>query len=128
MRSSISIQITGCHAEGEVGDVITGGVAPPPGSTIWEQSRWIAQDGARRSFRLTAEDESVTDAAARAGMDLPYACANGMCATCRCKLAEGEAGMVQNFSLEPWEQEAGFILACQAQPKSSRIVQDFDAV
>lgn len=52
MRSSISIQITGCHAEGEVGDVITGGVAPPPGSTIWEQSRWIASDDALRQLLL----------------------------------------------------------------------------
>ena len=88
----------------------------------------VVLDGARRSFRLTEGDEGVIDAAARAGLDLPYSCANGMCATCRCKLAEGEADMAQNFSLEPWEQEAGFILACQAQPKSGKIVLDFDAV
>lgn len=88
----------------------------------------VVLDGARRAFRLTADDEGVIDAAARAGLDLPYSCANGMCATCRCKLAEGEADMAQNFSLEPWEQEAGFILACQAQPRSERIVLDFDAV
>jgi proline racemase len=37
MRSTNSIHIIGCHAEGEVGDVIVGGVAPPPGETIWEQ-------------------------------------------------------------------------------------------
>lgn len=88
----------------------------------------IVLDGARRSFKLTAEDGSVIEAAARAGLDLPYSCANGMCATCRCRLAEGEADMVQNFSLEPWEQEAGFILACQAQPKTPKVVLDFDAV
>ena len=46
------IQIVGCHAEGEVGDVIVGGVAPPPGDTIWEQSRFIANDGALRAFVL----------------------------------------------------------------------------
>ena len=38
------IHIVGCHAEGEVGDVIVDGVAPPPGDTVWEQSRWIARD------------------------------------------------------------------------------------
>ena len=48
MRSSRAIQVIGCHAEGEVGDVIVGGVAPPPGSTVWEQSRFIAADGALR--------------------------------------------------------------------------------
>ena len=52
MRTSRAIHIIGCHAEGEVGDVIVGGVAPPPGETIWEQSRFIASDGALRAFVL----------------------------------------------------------------------------
>ena len=52
MRSSQIIHIVGCHAEGEVGDVIVGGVAPPPGETIWDQSRWIAADGRLRDFVL----------------------------------------------------------------------------
>ncbi len=52
MRSSTAIQIVNCHAEGEVGDVIIGGVAPPPGKTIWEQSRFIASDGKLRAFVL----------------------------------------------------------------------------
>ncbi|MFT3987991.1 trans-3-hydroxy-L-proline dehydratase [Aestuariivirga sp.] len=52
MRSSKAIQIVGCHAEGEVGDVIIGGVTPPPGDTIWEQSRFIARDGTLRAFVL----------------------------------------------------------------------------
>ena len=41
-----------CHAEGEVGDVIVGGVAPPPGDSIWQQSRFIAQDETLRNFVL----------------------------------------------------------------------------
>ena len=52
MRSRTSINIVNCHAEGEVGDVIVGGVAPPPGDTIWEQSRFIAKDGTLRNFVL----------------------------------------------------------------------------
>lgn len=52
MRSIRAINIVGCHAEGEVGDVIVGGVAPPPGETIWEQSRFIANDGKLRAFVL----------------------------------------------------------------------------
>jgi proline racemase len=52
MRSKISIQIINCHAEGEVGDVIVGGVAPPPGDSIWAQSRYIAQDGRLRNLVL----------------------------------------------------------------------------
>jgi proline racemase len=52
MRSSKAISIINCHAEGEVGDVIIGGVAPPPGETVWEQSRFIARDGRLRNFML----------------------------------------------------------------------------
>lgn len=52
MRSSRSIHIIGCHAEGEVGDVVIGGVAPPPGDTVWEQSRHIAEDDSLRQFLL----------------------------------------------------------------------------
>lgn len=52
MRSSKAIHIIGCHAAGEVGDVIVGGVAPPPGASLWEQSRFIARDGTLRNFVL----------------------------------------------------------------------------
>lgn len=52
MRTSRLIHVVSCHAEGEVGDVIVGGVAPPPGATIWEQSRFIASDQQLRDFVL----------------------------------------------------------------------------
>ena len=52
MRSKETIEIVNCHAEGEVGDVIVGGVDPPPGETVWEQSRWIARDQTLRNFVL----------------------------------------------------------------------------
>jgi proline racemase len=41
-----------CHAEGEVGNVIVGGVAPPPGENLWQQARWIARDQSLRKFML----------------------------------------------------------------------------
>jgi len=52
MRSSTVIHTVSCHAEGEVGDVIIGGVALPPGDTLWEQSRFIASDETLRNFML----------------------------------------------------------------------------
>ena len=36
--------------------------------------------------------------------------------------------MEVNYSLEPWELKAGFILTCQAQPVSEKIVVDYDHV
>ena len=84
-------------------------------------------DGKRREVPV-AEDESILDAALRAGMDLPFACKGGMCSTCRAKLVEGDAQMEVNYSLEPWELKAGFILTCQARPVSDRVVVDYDHV
>lgn len=52
MRTSKAIEIVSCHAEGEVGDVIVAGVAPPPGDTLWAQSRFIATDQTLRNFVL----------------------------------------------------------------------------
>ena len=52
MRGIKTIHVISAHAEGEVGDVIVGGVAPPPGDTVWEQSHWIARDGRLRNFVL----------------------------------------------------------------------------
>jgi len=52
MRTRKVIHIISCHAEGEVGDVIVGGVLPPPGDTLWAQSRFIARDGELRDFVL----------------------------------------------------------------------------
>jgi len=46
------VHVVGCHAEGEVGDVIVGGVMPPPGDTLWEQSRFIERDNVLRNFVL----------------------------------------------------------------------------
>lgn len=52
MRSDKLIHVVSAHAEGEVGDVIIGGVAPPPGETLWAQSRHIAGNRALRGFLL----------------------------------------------------------------------------
>ena len=52
MRTTKTIHVVSCHAEGEVGDVIVGGVAPPPGETLWEQRNWIAKDQTLRNFVL----------------------------------------------------------------------------
>ena len=84
-------------------------------------------DGLRRQIHLTDPKQTVLEAAQSSGLDLPFSCAGGMCATCRCKVIEGEAEMDKNFSLAEWEVEKGFALCCQLRPKSSSLVIDFDA-
>ena len=52
MRTKNIIHMVSCHAEGEVGNVIVGGVAPPPGDSLWDQSRWIDSDQGLRLLML----------------------------------------------------------------------------
>jgi ring-1,2-phenylacetyl-CoA epoxidase subunit PaaE len=87
----------------------------------------IIHEGAQREVPV-AEGETVLDAALRAGMDLPWSCHGGMCSTCRARVTEGQVEMAVNFSLEPWEVSAGYVLTCQACPTTARVVVDYDAV
>lgn len=87
----------------------------------------VVLDGITRRFEVGAGDDTVLDAAERQGLELPYSCRGGMCCTCRCKVTQGTAEMAVNYSLEPWELKAGFVLACQARPTSETLVLDFDA-
>lgn len=86
----------------------------------------IKLDGISFDFDLGFEGEAILDAALKHGADLPYACKGGVCCTCRAKLVEGEVDMDVNYGLEPEEIEQGFILSCQAHPRTEKVVVDFD--
>jgi ring-1,2-phenylacetyl-CoA epoxidase subunit PaaE len=84
-------------------------------------------DGIRHRFSIGA-DETVIEAALANGLELPFSCRGGMCCTCRARLVEGQVAMDQNYSLERWELDAGYVLTCQSRPKTARIVLDYDQV
>ena len=88
----------------------------------------LRADGITRNFAMDPARQTILAAGQAAGVELPYSCAAGMCCTCRCRLVAGEVEMDANYSLEPWEMEAGFILSCQARPKTDSVTVDFDAV
>ncbi len=52
MRDTPLIRMISAHAEGEVGNVIVGGVAPPPGETLWAQREYLHNDGRLRNLVL----------------------------------------------------------------------------
>ncbi|MEJ1157439.1 1,2-phenylacetyl-CoA epoxidase subunit PaaE [Prosthecomicrobium sp. N25] len=87
----------------------------------------IRLDGRRYQVPI-AQGETVIDAARRAGLEAPYSCKGGMCCTCRAKVLEGAVEMDANWSLEPWELEAGFVLTCQSHPTTAKLVVDYDAM
>ena len=86
----------------------------------------IIRDGVSREIDFHAGQGNVLDAAAAAGLEVPFSCKAGVCCTCRARLLEGEVRMARNFALEKHEVEAGFILTCQAHPLTERVVISFD--
>lgn len=77
-------------------------------------------------FELTTDGENILDAGLRHGVDLPFSCKGGVCATCKARLLEGKVDMDSNQSLRPEEIDDGYILTCQSHPISKKIVVDFD--
>ncbi|WP_298592058.1 1,2-phenylacetyl-CoA epoxidase subunit PaaE, partial [uncultured Kocuria sp.] len=71
--------------------------------------------------------ETVLNAALRVRPDVPFACAGGVCGTCRAKVVSGEFVMEENYALEKDEIEKGYVLTCQTRPTSKELVVDFDA-
>lgn len=98
--------------------------AAPTGDTL--ASIDVIMDGHKKSFDMPADGGNIVDAAAAQGIDLPYSCKGGVCATCRTFVREGEVSMATNYGLEPWEVEAGYVLACQSIPVTDKLVIDYD--
>lgn len=86
----------------------------------------IVRDGLSREIDFHAEQGNILDAAAAAGLEVPFSCKSGVCCTCRAKLLEGEVRMERNFALEKHEVAAGFVLTCQSHPLTERVVLSFD--
>ena len=86
----------------------------------------VTMDGRRRSFPMSPSDPSVLAAAERAGLELPFSCRSGICATCRTRITEGAAVMAHNIALERWEIDAGFVLCCQARPTTPTLEISYD--
>ncbi|UYY80887.1 phenylacetate-CoA oxygenase/reductase subunit PaaK [Arthrobacter sp. YA7-1] len=70
--------------------------------------------------------ESILNAALRVRPDVPFACAGGVCGTCRAKLVSGTVSMDENYALEQDELDKGYVLTCQSHPTSESVTVDFD--
>ena len=83
-------------------------------------------DGDEYEFPLNSNADNILDAAQKIGVDLPYACKGGVCCTCKARVLEGKVSMDVNYALEQEEVDAGYILTCQAHPKTEKVIVSFD--
>src|SRR2546423_9229131 len=100
--------------------------APAAGPAAGEAEVIILMDGRRRSFSMRMDDETVLEAAPRAGIELPFSCRAGGGSTCRTKVIRGEVAMAQNHALEDWELGQGCVLAGQPPVQSPSLELDYD--
>ena len=100
-----------------------------------ERARLYGGDAARVSVRLQAKryffdleytGENLLDRAAAVGLDVPYSCKDGVCATCKARVLEGRVEMDVNHALSAREVAEGFILTCQSHPVTAKVALDFD--
>jgi ring-1,2-phenylacetyl-CoA epoxidase subunit PaaE len=72
-------------------------------------------------------NESILNAALRVRSDVPFACAGGVCGTCRATVVSGTVNMLENYALEPEEIERGYVLTCQSIPTSELVEINYDS-
>jgi ferredoxin len=79
-----------------------------------------------RAFE-SAADETVLDAALRAGLDVPHRCKGGNCGACRARLLEGEVVYPNGrpLGLSDVETADGLVLLCRAHAHSDLLLETF---
>lgn len=87
----------------------------------------VTLDGRRRMVEFDARMGSILENARAAGMQAPFACKAGVCATCRARLVAGNVEMKVNYGLSDEEVARGYVLTCQAVPLTEGVVLDYDA-
>jgi ferredoxin len=82
----------------------------------------------RRTHRVAYRTgDTILETARRAGLQPPFSCEAGNCATCMARVDEGTVTLRVNNALTPAELDDGWILTCQALPTSEEVVVDYDA-
>jgi NAD(P)H-flavin reductase/ferredoxin len=78
---------------------------------------------ANSEHRFSCEpNESVLDAAQRAGLEIPFSCRKGVCGTCKGRVVSGETRAFAGDALSPAERAENQVLFCNARPRSDLII------
>ncbi len=82
----------------------------------------------RHESEIDAQGEPILDHLIEQGLDPPYSCQGGVCTSCKAKCLSGSAELDSNYALTDKEIEEGYILTCQAHPKTEVLEITFDAL
>ena len=102
-------------------------VAAPAAAPVKETSDvTVILDGVHTQFEMPRKEKTILEVANTLGADLPFSCLDGICCACRAKVVEGKVEMIENIGLDIYEERKGYVLTCQAQPRSEKVVISFD--
>ncbi|MCS0602724.1 2Fe-2S iron-sulfur cluster-binding protein [Streptomyces sp. LP11] len=102
---------------------------PVPGAPPTPEGTRITAlyDGRRRVVTAGPRDPALLDALLRDHPDVPYACREGICGSCRAKVLTGEVATGPQHALDAAQLAAGYTLTCRARPLGAEVTVDFDA-
>ncbi|MGY0065346.1 2Fe-2S iron-sulfur cluster-binding protein [Streptomyces sp. QTS137] len=102
--------------------------APPRPATAPHRTRVTALLGGRRRLATAGpEDTTLLDALLHTQPDVPYACREGVCGSCRARVVSGRVAAGPQHALDAGELAAGYTLVCRARPLGTDLTLDFDA-
>jgi glycine betaine catabolism B len=93
---------------------VFGGVggAPKPVAQTATESAFTVEFAKSRRTCTVLEGQTLLEAAAEAGVQIPSACRQGQCGTCKTRLLNGQVRMTAENGLDPESKSLGFVLTC----------------
>jgi ferredoxin len=90
-------------------------------AAVCETDQVVVELDRRTTTATYRAGNTLLQTARLAGLEAPYSCETGSCATCMARIIEGSARMVNNDALNDDEVADGWVLTCQALPTSRTV-------
>ena len=97
------------------------GDASSTGSESTEMTESVVTFVSSQVVTVATSETNLLEVAESAGVDLPFECRSGICGQCKVKCLEGSVFMSTRDALTAHEESQGYILACQAMPRSGEL-------
>jgi len=94
--------------------------ATPVAAAVEQAVVQLRLDGEEYEFSCSGT-ETILEAGLRAGINVPYSCQAGMCASCMCQVQDGSVHLRHNEVLDAKDLSRNWTLACQSVPTSEKL-------
>lgn len=106
------LQELGVGAERILQEGFGGAGAEPTPLPRSAETGFMVEFARSRKIRPALEGQTLLEAATEVGVDIPSACRQGQCGTCKTRLLEGDVYMTAEHGLDAQSKASGFVLTC----------------